>query len=74
MLRTAGPPIDRAGACRKARSRSANILAKVTLAPSVIRELAISMRDSAGSVARTTVEIEMSPSLRARMTSVPPPR
>ena len=38
------------------------------------RELAISIRASARSVARTTVEIETSPSLRARMTSVPPPR
>ena len=37
MLRTAGPPIERAGACRKARSRSARIRAKVTPAPSVIR-------------------------------------
>jgi hypothetical protein len=74
MLRTAGPPIERAGACRKARSRSARIRAKVVPAPIVTRDPVASIRDNAGSLARTTVEIEMSPSFSARITSVPPPR
>jgi hypothetical protein len=48
--------------------------AKVTPAPIATRGPAASIRVSAWSLARTTVEIEMSPSFSARITSVPPPR
>ena len=43
-------------------------------APIVTRDPDASIRVSAGSLARTTVEIEISPSFSARITSVPPPR
>src|SRR6202044_3226607 len=60
--------------CRKASSRSARTRAKVTPAPIVMRELASSICVRARAVARTTVETDRSPSLSARITSVPPPR
>ena len=52
MLRTAGPPIEPATGCRNASSRSVRIRAKVTPAPSVMREPVTSSCVSARSVAR----------------------
>src|SRR5262245_991502 len=64
----------RAAGCRKARSRLERICAMVTPAPISIRAPAGRICEATASVERTMVVIDTSPSLIARMTSVPPPR
>src|SRR5262245_15714210 len=73
-LRIAGPPAARAAGCRNASSRWARTCAMVAPAPMVMRAPAGRISAKLRSVARTIVASDASPSLIARITSVPPAR
>jgi hypothetical protein len=68
MLRTAGPPTDRATGARNCVSRSAATALMVTPAPMMTRSASPRIWRRAGSVERMMVVIDRSPSLIARIT------